>query len=799
MPDSTADDMTPVTAPRNASPPPPYTVTTVRSTGPDSNRVDIVFMGDGYTAGEIATTYAAHVQGMVDYLTSGGTLTDPFGRYANFFNIYRVDVVSNQSGADVPPEGVSVDTALNASYFYDGVTDRLLYVDTGLATSVLNQAVSGTTIHPDMKFVSVNSARYGGGGGAFAVFAGANASARELALHEMGHSFAGLADEYGDLPGAYPGGEPGQPNVTIDPTGAAKWARWLGYDQPGLGVVGAYPGGSRYSTGIYHPSPTSKMQALGQPFDAIAREAFVLDFYKIVHPLDSYTSNGAPLVDPATVAAKTIDPAVISTTWSVDGVPVTTVTTESFNPLSYAIPSGDHVLSLRAYDPTDWVRVADRSSLEQNVAWSLHLDYAILQATPGNQTLTGGPLVDEVRGSALADTLSGGAGNDILHGNGGNDVLIGGPGADYMTGDAGADVFRLAAASDSNSAASDFIGDFQSGADKLDLAALGPTGIGIVQSNGGALVFVNSPGGSSLVLSAAAIQGSDVLTGGIGVLIQGDNSSTLLIGSAQNDALHGAAGNDTLIGGGGADALFGEAGFDTFRFLAASDSTAAAPDLVVDFASGTDKIDIASIGATAVSIVDVGGSSFLFATTPTGNLQVGSLATIQGSDVLTAALGVIMVGDQTAADTLLGGPNGDVLVGNGGNDVLAGYAGNDALTGGAAADLLVGGSGADQFRYYQFTDSSFATGVDIIQDFETGIDKIYLGATLGITAVGIAGGYVFASGPGGSLQIAVMGAIALGDIFADSPPPAPAPVSPADISVVDHLGSGMVNHELWIA
>src|SRR6478609_5417500 len=74
-------------------------VTDLVSNGSSSNRVDVVFMGDGYTSAQQGT-YATHVQGMVDYLFSPNALVDPLPRYAKFFNIHRVEVNSAQSGAD---------------------------------------------------------------------------------------------------------------------------------------------------------------------------------------------------------------------------------------------------------------------------------------------------------------------------------------------------------------------------------------------------------------------------------------------------------------------------------------------------------------------------------------------------------------------------------------------------------------------------------------------------------------------------------------------------------------------------
>ena len=90
--------------------------------GPSANRVDIVFAGDGYRAAEIDTTCVQHVGALVGYLFGGGPLTDPFGRYEHFFDAWRVNVVSAESGADDPGVGVFRDTALGTSYRWDGVT-----------------------------------------------------------------------------------------------------------------------------------------------------------------------------------------------------------------------------------------------------------------------------------------------------------------------------------------------------------------------------------------------------------------------------------------------------------------------------------------------------------------------------------------------------------------------------------------------------------------------------------------------------------------------------------------------------
>lgn len=80
----------------------------------------------------------------------------------------------------------------------------------------------------------------------------------------------------------------------------------------------------------------------------------------------------------------------------------------------------------------------------------------------------------------------------------------------------------------------------------------------------------------------------------------GGSGNDLLIGNAVANLLKGGAGNDIIYGGGGADTLWGGAGADTFVFGAVSDSAKAAPDRIMDFTSGQDKIDLSGIAAFAV-------------------------------------------------------------------------------------------------------------------------------------------------------------------------------------------------------
>ncbi len=344
---------------------------TMVDNGPTRNRVDAVFLGDGYTASQLDNTYLTHIGAMLNHMFGGSQ--NPFPRYQNFFNIHRIDLVSNQSGADVPPEGVFRDTALDATYFFDGVTDRLLYVSQSKADQAITANI-GRAFNPEMRLVTVNSDRYGGGGGKYAVYSGGNGSAPEVALHELGHSFAGLADEYFYGSGQiYTGGEPGEPNVTKSSTGA-KWAHWLGYTERGMGgPIGAYEGARYFDQGIYRPSEDSKMRSLNRPFDAVSREEIILDIYDIVDPLDGWLANQGTLDNPASLWVDTVDPDIITVNWLVDGVEVEGARGETFNPRAFGFQSGEFTITAMARDATPWVRI-ELEKLQQSVAWTVHLD-----------------------------------------------------------------------------------------------------------------------------------------------------------------------------------------------------------------------------------------------------------------------------------------------------------------------------------------------------------------------------------------------------------------------------------------
>jgi hypothetical protein len=111
-----------------------YDVTTLKNNGPTDKRIDLVFLGDGYTEQELEQ-YAIEVNDIASVFFQ----ELPFNEYALYFNVYRVDVISNESGVDNDPTlGIDKDTALGMAFWADGKTERLLDV---LYTDYAKEAV----------------------------------------------------------------------------------------------------------------------------------------------------------------------------------------------------------------------------------------------------------------------------------------------------------------------------------------------------------------------------------------------------------------------------------------------------------------------------------------------------------------------------------------------------------------------------------------------------------------------------------------------------------------------------------
>ncbi|ABB74525.1 von Willebrand factor type A domain-containing protein [Nitrosospira multiformis ATCC 25196] len=247
--------------------------------GSDSVRWNLVILGDGYRATELAQ-YHTDVQNFVTALRT----TPPLDELFCGINVHRVDIVSNESGADDP--GCAGGTPTTANTYFDATfcsifagtpLDRLLTVDAALALSVASAQVP---LRHQVLCI-VNSSKYGGSGGMIATCS-THAQAAQIAIHEMGHSAFGLADEYGGNGAGTPAGEPSQPNVTRDTSRTTnKWRDLIAPGTPmpsqcdpgcaasvcvppamppAAGAVGTYEGAIYSDCDTYRPLPSCYMR-----------------------------------------------------------------------------------------------------------------------------------------------------------------------------------------------------------------------------------------------------------------------------------------------------------------------------------------------------------------------------------------------------------------------------------------------------------------------------------------------------------------------------------------------------------
>jgi len=205
-----------------------------QKSGDPHGKVDVVFIAEGYTP-EDKDKFKADVDRFTGYLFS----YEPYKSARSKFNVSGVFRPSPEGAMDEPRQRIFKKTVLNASFNAFDLDRYMLIQNDHRLHEIAAQ------VPYDVIVVLVNSKRYGGGsiGLDYCVTTVDHASSRQVFVHELGHSFAGLADEYYASDVAYndfypKGVEPLEPNITalLDPANV-KWKDLL---SPGIGVPTEY-------------------------------------------------------------------------------------------------------------------------------------------------------------------------------------------------------------------------------------------------------------------------------------------------------------------------------------------------------------------------------------------------------------------------------------------------------------------------------------------------------------------------------------------------------------------------------
>ena len=194
--------------------------------------------------------------------------------------------------------------------------------------------------------------------------------------------------------------------------------------------------------------------------------------------------------------------------------------------------------------------------------------------------LTGNEFGQDLIANNGNNQLSGMGGNDYLVGLDGIDILDGGTGADVMDGGAGGDIYYV-------DNAGDVVREMPGGGqDALYTSASYMLSAGAPVETLGTMNYL---GTEAINLGGNEFDNS----------LTGNNGNNILTGGAGSDYLNALEGNDVVDGGAGQDFLSGGAGADSYRFERAGDSVVGAADTIIDFTSGTDRIDLSLVDANS--------------------------------------------------------------------------------------------------------------------------------------------------------------------------------------------------------
>ena len=252
-----------------------YEINNIYGDYPVDKAVDIVLLPDGYTEDEM-DKFLKDCQFFVNSLFS----FEPYNRYKDRFNIRAILIPSQESDITMPGDGIYRYTALSCGFWTLGSERYCMTLDNATIKTLAGQ------VPYDQIYILANSQKYGGGGvfNSFCVSTTGNSYSAEIIIHEFGHGFAGLADEY-----AYEGTdnysvdvEPWEPNITTLVDFDSKWKDMIGKKTPVPtpvekkyeNTVGVYEGAGYQNHDIYRPKIDCLMNTFnGKKFCPVCEKA----------------------------------------------------------------------------------------------------------------------------------------------------------------------------------------------------------------------------------------------------------------------------------------------------------------------------------------------------------------------------------------------------------------------------------------------------------------------------------------------------------------------------------------------
>ena len=354
-------------------------LSTILTNGPTTNRLNVVFLSEGYTSSQ-SGLFLSDATNAMNILLSRPPLTE----YQSYLNGFAIWVASAQAGSDHPP--TLVNTYFNSSF--SGTLITIPSDSTGQGK--VDSLVATYAPWADLRILLVNDPVSGGSGGTnLAIVSTGDYGLEDHLVHEVGHTLAGLGDEYDsfyDFPSTTE-----EPNTTQQTNRTLlKWKAWInpatpiptlagtGYD---YGVVGLFQGAHYHTTNWYRPEYDCLMRSTSPYVDFchVCSETMVLSFYRCVRPVDSFAPASTNLtltnLPALSFSVTNLQPAThsLSVQWSTNGVAVTNATNAVFTLQPQSLGGGTNRIQAVVKDGTPLVRNDPTNLLSQTITWSVNV------------------------------------------------------------------------------------------------------------------------------------------------------------------------------------------------------------------------------------------------------------------------------------------------------------------------------------------------------------------------------------------------------------------------------------------
>ncbi|WP_178984386.1 T9SS type A sorting domain-containing protein [Winogradskyella helgolandensis] len=364
-----------------------FDVQAIKNSGDTDKRINLVILGDGYQASELPQFEIDATNFMNDMFSQ-----EPFASYENYFNVYIIKVPSNESGATHPGTAsdepniavpiLAVDNYFGTAYDFIGI-HRLLYTEN---FALISTVLANNFPLYDQALILVNSSYYGGSGGQFPI-ASTGEDASEIAIHELGHSFVDLKDEYYPIESLVEEGI----NMTqeTDPT-LVKWKNWIGIEN-----VGIFPHASSGTAATWNrPHQNCKMRYLGSDFCSVCKEGIIERIHDLISPIDSYAPTEVTITAPSFPldfqlnTIQTLPTNTLENTWTLNSTAIAT-NADTISIEESDLTSDTNTLTVVVHDATTLIDVDNHETIHvSTVTWTIDNTLGIQEVTENNFNLT---------------------------------------------------------------------------------------------------------------------------------------------------------------------------------------------------------------------------------------------------------------------------------------------------------------------------------------------------------------------------------------------------------------------------